>query len=106
MPETQDVGNISGIELLLDSPPQSNHPDSDRQLDLCIILKTPGWHQRFPADLPDLEVVSSVHGSQLRSGSGTSGRQAEHSGRSAQHSSVFLRNTPGTRNYILNGTLP
>ena len=51
-----------GIEPLLIS--RSAHPDSNRQLDLCIVPKTPGRHQGAPAALPDLEVFPSLHGSQ------------------------------------------
>ena len=69
---SQDYGNISGIEPLLDLPPGSNHPDSDRQLDLRIVPKMPRRHQGALADLHNLKVVPSVHGSQHPSGSGTS----------------------------------
>ena len=65
---------------------RSDHPDSNRQLNLCIVPKTPGRHQGAPSDLPDLGVVPSLHGSQHPAGSSTSSRQIEHSGRSAQQS--------------------
>ena len=59
---SSDDGNIPGIEPLLIS--RLAHPDSNRQLDLRIVPKTPGRHQGAPAALPDLEVVPSLHGSQ------------------------------------------
>ena len=61
---SRDDGNLSGIEPLLISPPRSDHPDLNRKLDLRIVPKMPGRHQGAQADLPDLEVVPSLHGSQ------------------------------------------
>ena len=87
---SRDDGNLSGIEPLLISPMSSDHPDSNRQLDLHIVPKTPGRHQGALADLPDLEVVPSLHGSQHPAGSGTSSRHVEHSGGSAQQSDQAL----------------
>ena len=49
---------------------RSDHPDSNRQLNLRIIPKTPGRHQAAPADLSHMEVVPSLHGSQHPVGSG------------------------------------
>ena len=80
---SRDHGDLSGIEPLLISPLRSDHPDSNRQLN----LKMPGRHQSAPVDLPHLEVVPSLHGSQHPAGSGTSSRQVELSGGSAQQSS-------------------
>ena len=83
---SRDDGDLSGIEPLLISPLRSDHSDSNRQLDLRIIPKMPGRHQTAPADLPDLEVVPSLHGSQHPVGSGKSSRLVELSGGSAQQS--------------------
>ena len=45
---SRDDGNLSGIEPLLISPLRSDHPDSNRQLDLCFVPKPPGRHQGAP----------------------------------------------------------
>ena len=49
---SRDDGDLSGIEPLLILPLRSDHPDSNRQLDLCIVPKTPGRRQSAPVDLP------------------------------------------------------
>ena len=92
-----DDGNFSGIEPLLISPPKLDHPDSNRQLDLHIVPKMPGRHQGALADLPDLEVVPSLHGLQHPAGSNTSSRQVEHSGGSAHQSDQASSNRVGSQ---------
>ena len=94
---SRDDGDLSGIEPLLISPPRANHPDSNRQLDLRIVPKTPGRHQGAPSDLLHLEVVSSLDGSQHPVGGGTPGRQVELSGGSAQQSDQASRNRVGSQ---------
>ena len=99
----RDDGDLSGIEPLLLSPQRSDHPDSNRQLDLRIVPKMPRRHQGAPVDLPHLEVVPSLHGSQHPAGSGTSSRQVKLSGGSAQFSTLTfsepsLINGGGARN--------
>ena len=90
---SRDDGNLLGIEPLPISSPMSDHPDSNRQLDLRIIPKTPGRHQGAPDELTHLDVVPSVHGLQHPAGIGTPSRQVEHSGRSAQQSDQASSNT-------------
>ena len=94
---SRDDGNLSDIEPFLILPLRSDHPDSNRQLDLRIIPKTPGRHQGAPADLPDLEVVLSLPGLQHPASSGTPSRQVEHSGRSDQQSDQASSNRVGSQ---------
>ena len=51
-------GKLEMMTILFDSPP--NHPDSDRQLDLHTLPKTPGRHQGPPADIPHLDKIKLV----------------------------------------------
>ena len=94
---SRDDGNLSGIEPLIISPPRSDHPDSNRQLDLRIVPKMPGRHQGAPADLPNLAVVPSLHGPQHPAGSGISSGQVELSGGSAQQSDEASSNRVGSQ---------
>ena len=93
---SRDDGDLSGIEPFLISSPKSDHPDSNRQLNLHIVPKTPGRHQGAPADIPDLEVVPPLHGSQHPAGSCTYRRQFELSGRSARQSDKAGSNRVGS----------
>ena len=94
---SRDDGNLSCIEPVLISPLRSDHPDSNRQLDLRIVPKTPGRHQSAPADLPDLEFAPSLYGLQHPAGSSTPSRQFEHSGGSAQQSDQASSNRVGSQ---------